>query len=232
MAAVGVLPAISLLLGAILGLDAGLAAPTYAWATLLAAASAIGLWWCRVERAVPIALALGFLTAGAALAADAHQRALYTPIRDLLNREFGEFLIESIGPAGRHDPVPSRAILLEDASQRDGFVSLRVEVVALQLRGMWRPVDGGVAISVNGTAAAEPVAAWRAGRTIEAPITYRRPARYLNDGVSDFERDQALGGVTLLGTVKSGLLVDVVRGGGFISEMGGDLRGRVRRAIG
>jgi competence protein ComEC len=232
MAAVGLLPAISLLFGAVLGLSAGLAASTYAWATLLVAASAIGMWWWRVERVVPIVLALGFLTAGAALAMDARQRALYTPIRDLLNREFDEFLIESIGPAGRHDPVLSRALLLEDASQRDGFVSVRVEIVALRLRGMWHPVHGGVAISINGTAAAERVATWRAGRTIEAPVTYRRPARYLNDGVSDFERDLALGGVTLLGTVKSALLVDVVRSGGFISEIGGDVRARVRRAIG
>ena len=48
---------------------------------------------------------------------------------------------------------------------------------------------------------------WRAGSTVQAAITFRRPARYLNDAVPDFEREQAVGGTTLLGTIKSGLLV-------------------------
>ncbi len=232
MAVVGALPALSLLIGATVGLNAGGDPSTYAWIALLAAAAAIGSWWRPFERAVSIALAIGFLTAGAALAADSHRHALHTPIRDLLNREYGEFLIDSLGPGGRHDPIPSRAVLIEDASQRDGFASLRAETIALHIRGAWQPVDGGVAITVNGAAAAEHVAEWRAGRTIEAPITYRRPARYLNEGVADFERDQALDGVTLLGTVKSGLLVDVVQTGGFIVEAGGIVRGHVRHAIG
>ena len=72
---------------------------------------------------------------------------------------------------------------------------------------------------------------WRAGRTLEAPITFRRPARYLNDGVPDFERDQALDGMTLLGTVKSGLLIDVVADGGYASELCADIRAHVRRAV-
>jgi competence protein ComEC len=232
VAAVGVLPALSLLIGATLGLHAGLDAWPYVCATAVAAAGAIGLWWCRAAKALLPALALGFLTAGAALAADARQRALDTPIRELLNREFDGFLIDAVGPGGRHDAVLSRAVLIEDASPRDGFVSLRAEVVALRLGEVWQPADGGVAISVNGTAAAGRVAQWRAGRIIEAPITYRRPTRYLNDGVPDFERDQALAGVTLLGTVKSGLLVDVRQTGGFMSEVGGEVRLHVRRAIG
>ena len=41
-------------------------------------------------------------------------------------------------------------------------------------------------------------------------MSFRRPARYLNDGVPDFERDLALDGTTLFGSVKSALLVDVV----------------------
>ncbi len=170
--------------------------------------------------------------AGAALASDAREHALDSSIRQILNREFGGFLIESIGPAGRHDPLRSRAVLVEDASRRDGFTSLRVEVVAVQLRGAWEPAEGGVAVSVNGAAAEDRVSEWRAGRIIEAPITFRRPARYLNEGVPDFERDQALDGVTLLGTVKSGLLIDVVRNGGRVSEWCADVREHVRRAIG
>jgi competence protein ComEC len=232
VAAVGVLPALSLLIGATLGLHGSLEPRIYAGAMVLACVSAVGLSWWRFGRTVSLALVLGFMTAGAALAADARQRALHTSVRELLNHEFGNFLIDSLGPAGRHDPVLTRAVLVEDGSHRDGFVSLRAEIVALQLHGAWEAAEGGVAISVNGAAAAEQVASWRAGRTIEAPITYRRPARYLNEGVPDFERDQALGGITLLGTVKSGLLIGAVPSGGFISEIGADVRSHVRRAIG
>ena len=173
----------------------------------------------------------GFLAGGAALAVSARGRALNSPARQILDREFGGFLIESIGPAGRHDPLPSRVVLVEDASPRDGFVSLRADVIAVQIRGVWQPAGGGIALSVNGSAAEERVREWRAGRTIEAPITFRRPTRYLNDGVSDFERDQALDGVTLLGTVKSGFLLDVVKTGGSLSERCADVREHVRRAL-
>lgn len=173
----------------------------------------------------------GFLAGGAALAVSARDRALNSPARQILDREFGGFSIESIGPAGRHDPLLSRVVLVEDASPRDGFVSLRADVIAVQIRGAWQPAGGGIALSVNGSAAEDRVREWRAGRTIEAPITFRRPTRYLNDGVPDFERDQALDGVTLLGTVKSGFLIDVVKTGGYLSERCADVREHVRRAL-
>ena len=214
MAAVALLPALSLLAGAVVGLNVNLASWVSLCSLSLACAYALVCWWRRAPVAVLVALVLGFTTGGAALASDARAHALDSSIRRILNREFGGFLIDSVGPAGRHDPLPSRAVLVEDASRRDGFTSLRVEVVAIQLRGAWEPAEGGVAVSVNGVAADDRVSEWRAGRIIEAPITFRRPARYLNEGVPDFERDQALDGVTLLGPVKSGLLIDVVRNGG------------------
>lgn len=178
-----------------------------------------------------MSLVLGFAAGGAVLSADAREHALHSTLRQRLDREFGGFLIESIGPAGRHDPVPSRAVLVEDAAARDGFVSLRARVVAVRLAGTWQPADGGVSISVNGLAHEDRISSWRAGRTIEAPITYRRPARYLNDGVPDVERDLALGGVTLLGTIKSGLVIDVIGRGSVVSERSADIRAHVRRAL-
>ena len=176
-------------------------------------AGAVVAWWWRTPLALLSTLAVGFLASGAALAADARECALHSSVRQILDQEFGGFLIESIGPAGQHDPMPIAVTLVEDAAPRDGFVSLRADLLSVQLRGRWEAAAGGVAISVNGVAAAERVTEWRAGRVIEAPITFRRPTRYLNDGVPDFERDQALDGITLLGTVKSGLLIDVVRTG-------------------
>jgi competence protein ComEC len=127
--------------------------------------------------------------------------------------------------------VLSRVILVEDASPRDGFVSLQARLTAISLDGAWRRVDGGIAISVSGSVASAAIDRWRAGRTIEAPMTFRRPARYFNDGVPDFERELALEGVTLLATVKSGLLVDVMSHGGIVSEFAAVVRAHVRRAV-
>ena len=42
---------------------------------------------------------------------------------------------------------------MEDASPRDGFVTLRAEIIAVQLQDAWQPVEGGIAISINGAAA-------------------------------------------------------------------------------
>ena len=232
MVAVGIVPALGLLIGATLGLKTGLDAWVYAALLLPTCLCALVLWWWHARAALLAALTVGFLAGGAALAADARERALHPSIRYLLNQEFGDFLIESIGPAGRHDPLLSRMVLAEDAARREGFVSLRADIVAVWLRGQWRPVEGGLAVSVNGSAADDRVDAWRAGRTLEAPITFRRPTRYLNDGVPDFERDQALGGVVLLGTIKSALLVDVVERGGIVAELAADIRAHVRRAVG
>jgi len=232
VAAIGLLPALGLLIGATLGLITNVSAWTYAAALPLTCLGALAGWWRRSPRVTLVVMVAGFLAGGVALSVNAREGALHPSIRYILEREFGGFEIESIGPAGRHDPLPSRIVLVEDASPRDDFVSLRAEIIAVQLQSTWQPTDGGVAVSVNGTVAKDRVEQWRAGRTVEVPITFRRPARYLNDGVSDFERDQALDGVTLLGTVKSGLLIDVVRLGGFVSERCADIREHVRRAVG
>ena len=231
MAAIGLLPASGLLLGATLGLITRVNAWTCAAALLVTCLVALASWWCRFPRTTLVAVLAGFLAGGAALSVNERERALHPSIRHILDREFGGFEVESIGPAGRHDPLPSRIVLVEDASPRDGFVSLHAEIVAVQHQGVWQPAEGGIAVSVNGTVADDRVGEWRAGRTIEVPMTFRRPARYLNDGVPDFERDQALDGVTLLGTAKSGRLLDVVRPGGFIAERCADVREHVRRAV-
>ena len=231
VAAIGLFPALSLLVGATLGLNTSLNPWAFASALPLICLGAVACWCCRSPRGTLVAVVAGFLAGGAALAVTARERALHSSVRHILNREFGGFLIESIGPAGRHDPQQSRALLVEDASPRDGFVTLRAEIIAVQLQDTWQPVEGGIAISINGAAAENRVREWRAGRTIEAPMTFRRPTRYLNEGVPDFERDQALDGVTLLGSVKSGLLIEVVRRGGYVSEWCADVREHARRAV-
>ena len=188
-------------------------------------------WTMRRPWIALAVIAAGMVCGGVALAIGARDRALATSERAELDRRFGGFLIEEPGPAGRHDPVPSRAILVEDASPRDGFVSLRARLTAVSLDGAWRRANGGITISVSGSAGPAAVDGWRAGRAIEAPMTFRRPARYLNDGVPDFERELALDGVTLLATVKSALLVDVTAHGGILQEFAASIRAHVRRAV-
>ena len=59
----------------------------------------------------------------------------------------------------------------------------------------------------------------------------RHRRRYLNEGVADFERDLALDGTALLGSVKSGLLVEVLAAGTPLEEWAADVRVHVRRVI-
>jgi competence protein ComEC len=165
------------------------------------------------------------------LAADAREQAIESSLRRILDRTVGGFAADELGPEGDHDPIPTRGVLLEDAAVRDGFVSLRVRVTTVAIGALWVDATGGVSMSVSGQVAPDRAGEWRAGRTIEAPVSFRRPGRYLNDGVPDFERDLALGGTTLFGSIKSGLLVGVVRRGTVIQEWAAQVRIRVRRAI-
>jgi competence protein ComEC len=232
VASVGALPALSLVAGVL----TGLAVPWNATPWLLCAAITLGvalLGWARGGSGLAsAALAVGFAMCGAANAAHARDQALDTPLRGILDASFGGFALPSLGPGGAHPPLPTRALIVEDAALRDGFASLRVRVLAVRAGGVWREAAGGVALSVSGAAAIERLTEWRAGRTIEAPVTFRRPARYLNDGVPDFERDLALNGTALLGTVKSALLVDVRSHGTWLDEAASAARARIRRAVG
>jgi len=226
---VGLFPAIALIVGAV----SALALPLHMHWGLVLASSCVGVaaWFANARRVTTITLAVGFWAAGALLTADAQNRALQTSLRAELDREFGGFLIGAVGQERAHAPIDVRAVLIEDASVRDTYVSLRAHVLAIRIRGEWRPVDGNVIASVGGDTSLQRASEWRGGRTITAPMTFRRPARFLNDGVPDFERDLALNGITLLASVKSGLLVDVIARGDPLEEIAAMVRNHVRRAM-
>jgi competence protein ComEC len=169
--------------------------------------------------------------AGCALGLDARHRALDSSLRSALEERYPGFALDTPGPAPRHDPVPVRARLIEDATPGDGFTTLRARVLEAQLGGRWRPVEGGVIVTVGGSGSARQGEGWVAGRRIEMPVTFRRPARYLNAGVGDFERDLALDGTTLLASVKSGLLVEVRDRGSLAQEIAARVRAHVRREV-
>jgi competence protein ComEC len=185
----------------------------------------------RLTRLAAAGAGIAASVAGLTLATQARDAAIHTTLRDALDSAFGGFALASLGPGGDHDPVPTRARLLEDAAPGDGFVSLRAEVLEIRLDAAWLPAAGGVTMSVGGRLSAADAGAWTAGRVIEAPVVFRRPARYLNAGVPDMERALALGGTTLFGSVKSGLLVTVRKRGNRVEEFAARLRRYTRRAI-
>jgi competence protein ComEC len=209
----------------------GSAAGLFVWLLPVLVVVSILSWHLGSTRCVTGCLVLGFWICSMVLAADAAQRARYSSLRMALDRAIGGFNIDELGPERDHDPILTRATLLEDASPREGYVSLRAQVRALYIHDEWQSVDGAVTISVSGAASAVRVLEWRAQRVVEMPVAFRRPARFLNDGVPDFEDALALDGTTLLGSVKSGLLVEVVSRGGPIDEWAAVVRAHVRRAV-
>lgn len=231
MASIGVVPAIALLAGAAWGaVSSGTWAGLSPILALLAIAGWIA-WWLGRPLLTVVTIVAACVGAGLVLASHARTAALHTPLRDVLDREFGGFTVDTMGPGGRHDPVAVRALLLEDASRAGDITSLRAAVRAVRLAGGWRDVSGGVTLSVGGLVSPLRAAEWRAGRRLEMPVTLRRPTRYLNEGVPDFERDLAVDGTTLFGSVKSGLLVEVQSRGTAMQEAAASVRAHVRRSL-
>ena len=181
--------------------------------------SAAGVaWHLRYQRTTFIALVFAYACCGFVLGSHAREEAIDTPLRRAVAGDLGR-------------PIPTRLLLTEDAASADNVTTLRGRAVSVRVRNVWTPSDGGLVVSVGGVANAARVAEWRRGRVLEAPMSFRRPARYLNEGVPDFEREAALDGITLLGSIKSGLLVEVIQRGSTASELAADARAYVRGAV-
>ena len=90
---------------------------------------------------------------------------------------------------------------------------------------------GGALIGVGGELASDQILQWRAGRRVQFPATLRKPTRYLNPGVPDAERQFAWRGTSLVGSVKSDRLVEIVARGGPLAEALASIRAEVRQAI-
>ncbi len=199
-----------------------------AWATVLAGCvtktrrmAYVGLSACCVT------CALG----GAVLTQQALASALRPSLRAVLHEQFGGFAPGSLDePRGNH-PIPARLALTEDAARREDVVTFRARVRAIHIAGGWRPVAGGVAVTVAGTVGEDDRLRWHAGAEVEAPVTFRRPARYLNAGVPDAEAARAVRGVSVVGSVKSGLLVEIRDRGSTLARISGAARQRIRAAV-
>ena len=188
-------------------------------------------------RELLAAVVLAVLSAGWLLGARAVDRALHPPLRNLLEQRLGGFALE--GPDVRHDaPIVVEGTLAQDASPDPNGVVLRVHVQRIWLSSSVgqggpcpEPAEGGVTLSVGGALHAGHLGEWRRGRTVRAPATLRRPARYLNHGVGDQERALARRGITLVGSTKSATLVEVVERGPWWEEIAAAIRARIRAAL-
>ena len=167
----------------------------------------------------------------ALLGADAQHRALYPPLRQLLEAQLGGFAIETISIDRHETPIEIEGRLIADAAVSEAGANLRIRVQRIWLDACPALVEGGVSITVAGVLAADAAREWRAGRIVRMPALLRRPARYLNHGVGDQELLLARKGVALVGSVKSASLVQVVRHGRWYDEWSSAIRALVRDAL-
>jgi competence protein ComEC len=223
--------AIGALGGAYIGASSHLSLLGCRVALLAALVGTLAAHASRWSRTAVACATVVFLCGGALLAGKAREEALATSLRAVLDAEFGGFELGTLGPEGEHPPVVTRGLLAEDASAGPPVAQLRLRVLALRIDEHWVPVDGGVSVSVAGNALPDALAEWRAGRTIVAPVSFRRPASYLDPGVPDFEHALAMSGTTLFGSVKSGFLVEVESAGSWRQERAADARAIVRQAV-
>lgn len=215
------LPAIGLAAGISAGLLFRIAVPFSALAFIwLAALSAI-----MVQRGVAgIALLLaGFVAAGATLGARADTNSRNSVLAAVFEREVeaGQYQVFGI--------VTGR--LRTDAAKGPTGVSLAVDVESLSIDGLEHPAAGGALVGVGGELTSDQILQWRAGRRVRFPATLRKPSTYLNPGVPDAVRQYAWRGTSLVGSIKSDRLVEVLERGGVLAEALATTRARVREAL-
>jgi competence protein ComEC len=231
VAPAALLPALTLTAGAAAGVafDAPWRLALWLLPLLLVGAS-VG-WQRQQQRVTYATMLVAFAWCAFVLGSSAREQSLDTPLRLALDGELHDFRIGAVRVPEHNRPIPARLLLSEDASVEQNLATLRARVVSIRPHDEWLRVDGAVVISVGGAANHVRAAQWRRGRVVEAPVIFRRPARYLDDGVADFERDAALDGISLLGAVKSALLVSVVGRATVLGECAADVRAHVRRAV-
>ncbi|MFO7694644.1 MAG: DNA internalization-related competence protein ComEC/Rec2 [Vicinamibacterales bacterium] len=224
--------------------------PSVAPALALVAGAALGIWWSTAPAAVSAALVVGaglsllawrqqcapafvasalftFAVCGYALGSTASDRATRSQLRSAL--------VEAAGPRAVSDASGETVTLIgrltADASPGESGVRLALSVRQAIIAGRSRRAEGGVLLTVAGDAPPDRIEQWRRGRLVMLPAQLRRPSRYLNPGAGGEETALARRGTTLVGGVKSALLVQVVGKGRIDAEAASELRSRIRRSV-
>jgi len=190
---------------------------------LVCAACAVVAFLRRSECLSVAGIATAFLFAGMALGLRADAAALHTPLGDLFDTR--------ASPPQWQLFAVVEGTLRSDASLTDTGASMSIDVLAILLDGEWYRTSGGVVVGIGGVPDAVAVEQWHAGRQVRVPALLRRPADYVDPGVRSNRRELAWRGTTLVGSVKSARLVEVVASGSRLSEFFGAVRGYVRHAV-
>ncbi len=166
------------------------------------------------------ALVVALISAAGAHGALASERALATPLTIWFEARAGQ--------ADRLDEaVQLEGELLTDPAVGEGGVQVLLAVGRVRDAGGWHQTPGRVQLRVAGDLAIAASQAWRAGRSIRAPVTLRRPRVLFNYG-GPSPRLQALRRpFDLGGTAKSAALVEV-QPGAWWNEAPAWVRSRVR----
>ncbi|HEX4348176.1 MAG TPA: ComEC/Rec2 family competence protein, partial [Vicinamibacterales bacterium] len=192
----------------------------------------------RWRAAFLMSLACAFGAGGALLAQHEWAAAWRPPLRivfdEAVNADKADaaaqkrFITEDVAI-----PMEIVGLLRADASPTDTGASISVDVQAVSGEASPSPhaTAGGVLLTVVGDEARAAVGTWRAGRTVRVTAQLRRPSRYFDPGVPDEEHLLARRGTTLVGTVKSAALIDLVSRGSWLSESAAAVRAFTRRAI-
>ncbi len=258
MRAAAAVPAAGLLGGA----AAGLLLPDFSHSILFVTLILAGLssgwaWRGGKPRVIVIGVAAGFFAGGMLLSSTAWERAWRPSLRTAFEELARSRRVEAAAE-GRRLPEDDEAFavvegrLRADAARLDSGVSLSLDVDTLAepnpllksgaavsaapIGSAGRRVGGakagGALLTILGSSAPGLADSWRAGRRVRMPAELRRPSRYLDPGVPDNERALARRGTTLVGTVKSGALVEIVARGSVLDEAMASARATARVAIG
>jgi competence protein ComEC len=146
-------------------------------------------------------------------------------------RRPGPFGPGEAGSVRRPGPFRLRSTDDEDELRRDAPKRESATAVGPGEDGTDIRVRGGVLLTVGGVLALDRADEWRAGRTVRVAALLRRPSRYLDPGVPDEARALARRGTVLVGSVKSGALVEVVARGSVLAEAAATVRHFARTAI-
>jgi competence protein ComEC len=207
----------------------------------IAVVLAVGAW-----TGLQLSLSSGFAVAGlmvllaATVTAFVHDDARAVARRALAGCFVASWALASGGERAAHAPPLvaaahsiSPSVRIQGRLAADGVPdedSVRLKLEVSRLADANAPV-GAVSLNVTGELALRRWPAWRAGRTVSLPASVRPPAHYLDAGVDDDRLALARRGLVLVGSVKSGALVDVLAQGSWLEERAGDLRAFVRTAI-
>ena len=186
-------------------------------------------------------MVVGFAAGGEALASRAWQQARASPLRQIFDEANAPSLFVTVEGVLRADasPSPSGVTLTVDvdcvavfeprapSSESRAPSSPR----AASHESRCRTARGGLLVSVGGALSAPLLVEWRAGRRVRLPVVMRRATRYFDVDVPDGERALQLRGISLVGSAKSGALLEVISTGSWMFEKFAEVRAFSRRAI-